>query len=225
MPTILTHAVVAVGLARLLPKPLPVAVSLLGAGVAILPDVDVLAWPLGLARDSAWAHRGLTHSLPAAAVTAAALALAARRWIGVGTPLLAAYLLAAMASHGLLDAATNGGWGVAFWAPFDMERHFFAWRPVEVSPIGWSFVGRRGLAVLWSELRWIWLPLAAVITTVEVVRSEPKASGSAKRAEGERSEQGNAVETTADRQPLTDHRRRTAPDRGRARIAASEGLD
>jgi inner membrane protein len=194
VPTILTHAVVAVGLARLLPKPLPVAASLLGAGVAILPDVDVLAWPLGLARDSVWAHRGLTHSLPAAAVTAAALALAARRWIGVGTPLLAAYLLAAMASHGLLDAATNGGWGVAFWAPFDMERHFFTWRPVEVSPVGWSFVGRRGLAVLWSELRWIWLPLAAVITTVEVVRSEPKASGSVQRAEGERSEQGGRAQ-------------------------------
>ena len=217
MPTILTHAVVAVGLARLLPKPLPVAASLLGAGVAILPDVDVLAWPLGLARDSAWAHRGLTHSLPAAAVTAAALALAARRWIGVGTPLLAAYLLAAMASHGLLDAATNGGWGVAFWAPFDMERHFFAWRPVEVSPIGWSFVGRRGLAVLWSELRWIWLPLAAVITTVEVVRSEPKASGSAQRAEGEWQCEGpkasGANKEMPWKQPPTDNRRPTTADR------------
>ena len=180
MPTVLTHALVAVGLARLLPRPLPVAACLLGAGVAILPDADVLAWPLGLARDSAWAHRGLTHSLPAAAVTAAALALAARRWIGVRTPLLAAYLLAAMASHGLLDAATNGGWGVAFWAPFDMERHFFAWRPVEVSPIGWSFVGRRGLVVLWSEFRWIWLPLAALAAVAAAVRSEPKASGAHK---------------------------------------------
>jgi inner membrane protein len=170
MPTALTHALVAVGLARLLPRPLPVTASLLGAGVAMLPDVDVLAWPLGLARDSAWAHRGLTHSIPAAAVTAAALALAARRWTRVRTSLLAVYLLAAMASHGLLDATTNGGWGVALWAPFDMERHFFPWRLVEVSPIGWSFVGRRGAAVLWSEFRWIWLPLGVLVAAAEVVR-------------------------------------------------------
>jgi inner membrane protein len=170
VPTVLTHALVAVGLARLFPRPLPVTASLLGAGVAMLPDVDVLAWPLGLARDSAWAHRGLTHSFAAAAVTAAALTLAARRWTGVRAALLAAYLVAAMASHGLLDAATNGGWGVAFWAPFDMERRFFAWRPVEVSPIGWGVLGRRGLVVLWSEIRWIWLPLAGLVATSEILR-------------------------------------------------------
>ncbi len=171
MPTVLTHALVAVGLARLTPRPLPVPVSLLGAGVAMLPDVDVLAWPLGLSRDSAWAHRGLTHSLTAAAVTALVVALVARRRTGVRPPGVAAYLFIAMASHGLLDAVTNGGWGVAFLAPFDMERHFFAWRPVEVSPIGWSFVGRRGAVVLWSELRWIWLPLSALVAAAEIARA------------------------------------------------------
>jgi inner membrane protein len=171
MPTVLTHALVAVGLTRLTPRPWPAAVSLLGAGVAMLPDVDVLAWPLGLSRDSAWAHRGLTHSLPAAAMTALVLALAARRWTGVRASHLAAYLFVAMASHGLLDAVTNGGRGVAFLAPFDMERHFFAWRPVEVSPIGWSVIGRRGAVVLWSEVRWIWLPLSALVGAAEIARA------------------------------------------------------
>jgi len=58
-----------------------------------------------------------------------------------------------------LDAMTDGGLGVAFFAPFDNHRYFFPWRPIRVSPIGAGrFFGKRGLAVLRSELLWIWIP-------------------------------------------------------------------
>jgi len=63
------------------------------------------------------------------------------------------------ASHGLLDALTDGGLGVAFLAPFSGERFFFPWQPIEVSPIGLRrFLSGRGLEVLRSELLWVWLP-------------------------------------------------------------------
>jgi len=38
---------------------------------------------------------------------------------------LFAYLFLATASHGVLDAMTNGGLGVAFFSPFDNRRSRF----------------------------------------------------------------------------------------------------
>jgi inner membrane protein len=45
------------------------------------------------------------------------------------------YLFAATVSHGLLDALTDGGLGVAFFSPFDTSRYFFPWRPISVCPM------------------------------------------------------------------------------------------
>jgi inner membrane protein len=71
------------------------------------------------------------------------------------------FLFLATLSHPTLDALTNGGLGVGFFAPFSNERYFFAYRPIEVSPIGvGDFFSQRGLKVLLSELRWVWLPSA-----------------------------------------------------------------
>src|SRR5437016_8948293 len=68
------------------------------------------------------------------------------------------YLFLASASHGVLDAFTNGGLGVAFFSPFDATRYFFPCHPIEVSPIGAAFFSERGLSVLQSEFVWVWLP-------------------------------------------------------------------
>ena len=60
MPTIMTHAVVAWGLGRVLTRfrRLPAHLWLLAAGLAMFPDLDVLAGPLGipetLASEAAW---------------------------------------------------------------------------------------------------------------------------------------------------------------------------
>jgi inner membrane protein len=55
---------------------------------------------------------------------------------------------------------TSGGIGVAFFAPFSSERYFFPWRPIRVSPIAVrSFFSAQGLAILRSELLWVWLPV------------------------------------------------------------------
>jgi inner membrane protein len=164
VPTILTHAVVAVALGAAASgrRRMPARFWLLAAGLAMLPDVDVLAWPLGLAHDPRWGHRGITHSLFAALAVAVLATLAAGPRIPMRRRTLGALLFVLMASHGVLDAFTNGGSGVAFLAPFDDTRYFFPWRPVEVSPIGLRVFSRWGLEVLESELLWIWLPAALI---------------------------------------------------------------
>jgi inner membrane protein len=54
---------------------------------------------------------------------------------------------------------TNGGLGVALYWPFSLERLFFPFRPIQVSPIGVGrFFTAKGLAVIVSELIWVLLP-------------------------------------------------------------------
>jgi inner membrane protein len=160
----ITHAVFAVGLGSAFhARVRPAAFWLLGAACAALPDLDVIAFGLGIPYEAPLGHRGASHSLAFAALMAA-LGTAAfpRAWRGsLSAPRLAAYLFLATASHGALDALTDGGLGVAFFWPFDTQRFFFPWRPLQVSPIGvGAFLGRRGLAILANEALWVWLPTA-----------------------------------------------------------------
>jgi inner membrane protein len=172
MPTIMTHAVVAWGLGRLLTRfrRLPWYFWLLAGGLVMLPDLDVLAWTLGIPWGSPWAHRGITHSLVAAALVG--LVVAALMYRGTGLRFTACWgvLAIAMASHGVLDALTDGGPGVAFFAPFDDTRYFLPWRPIRVSPLWRGFFTSRGLETLASEARWVWLPLAILVIAAGLVR-------------------------------------------------------
>lgn len=133
----------------------------LGVACAVLPDIDVAAFSFGISPRHVLGHRGITHSLLFAAGVGTAVA-----WLFFrGQPWnharwrLAAYFVAATASHGVLDAMTNGGPGVAFFAPIENARFFLPWRPIVVSPIGIRpFLGEWGLAVVKSELRWVLIP-------------------------------------------------------------------
>jgi inner membrane protein len=171
MPTIVTHAAVGLALGRVFTtRPMPLLFWGLAGGLPVVPDLDVLAFRFGIPYGAFWGHRGFTHSLlfallvaaPAAAWTCRRLRVPFADWCG--------FLFLAVASHGLLDALTNGGLGVAFFSPFDDRRWFFPWQPVEVSPIGLSFFSARGLETLRSEFLWVWIPAGAVLTAVEVGR-------------------------------------------------------
>ncbi len=84
--------------------------------------------------------------------------------------LLIAHFILVTASHGMLDAMTDGGLGIAFFAPFDDTRYFFPWRPVLVSPIGIApFFSRYGLDVLISECVWIWLPVGIIVLIAKML--------------------------------------------------------
>ncbi len=140
---------------------------ILGALCAILPDADVIAFKFGIPYDHVLGHRGLTHSLAFAAVWGMLLAWLTKSSEGSNPNLWivwAIYFAICTASHGMLDAITNGGRGVAFFAPFDNHRYFFPWRPVQVSPIGASrFFSEWGLRVIMSELRYIGVPFAILM--------------------------------------------------------------
>ncbi len=176
MASIFSHAAVAVALAPIvLPGHISVRVLALGALASVLPDADVVGLRLGIAYRDLLGHRGLTHSLAFAAALAALLLPLAGSAPSRGR--LWAYLALATASHGVLDAFTNGGVGVAFLAPLSNGRYFFPVRPIEVSPIGVSaFFSEWGWRVMASELLWIWLPagLAAALALLWRRRRRPR---------------------------------------------------
>ncbi len=137
MPSIMTHAAVAVGAGVLTRLPRrPLAFWVVSVGVSVLPDLDVLAYALGVPHGSMWSHRGITHSLIAAFVTGTLVAILSRRRFFASARTLAIYLSLLMASHGVLDALTEGRAGVAFFAPFSTARYLFPVRPVPAAPLG-----------------------------------------------------------------------------------------
>ena len=140
---------------------LPSPAILLGAVCTILPDADVIAFRFGIPYEAMFGHRGFTHSLAFAALLSALLVGVSARFKvqRFSQKVLFPYLFLCTASHGVLDAMTSGGLGVAFFAPFSSERYFFPWRPIRVSPIALrSFFSARGLEIFQSELLWVWLP-------------------------------------------------------------------
>jgi len=164
MPTVFTHALVGLGVAEVLaPRPMPAGYYGVAALLSAAPDADVLAFYLGVPYGSRFGHRGLSHSLLCAAAAGALAATLTASWLGASWWFLAAVFAAITAVHGLLDGITNGGMGVAYFAPFDNTRYFLPWRPVQVSPIGRGFFSAWGLRALLSEVVWLWLPTGLLV--------------------------------------------------------------
>jgi inner membrane protein len=176
MASAFTHAVAAAALGSLL-VPGRARLIALGAALAVLPDADALGFQLGIPYQHLLGHRGLTHSVAFAALVALAVA-----WLlpaapgGPSRPRRAAFLFAAVLSHGLLDALTNGGLGVAFFAPLSERRYFFPWRPIEVSPLSVArFFTARGIRILESEFLVVWLPALGVALLGALLRRRARA--------------------------------------------------
>lgn len=111
------------------------------SAASLLPDADVVAFSFGIPYAAPFGHRGASHSVVAALVVAllagvlawSQAAPARKRARGLRVFL---FTLLVVASHGPLDALTDGGEGVALLWPFSAERFFFPWRPIPVAPIG-----------------------------------------------------------------------------------------
>jgi inner membrane protein len=175
VPTVFSHAIAAAAITTALGRPgWPRRVWLAAILCAVAPDADVVAFWYGMPWGHVLGHRGITHSLPFAALLGAAVAWLAFRgpaWQGRRGALWA-LLFVVTASHGALDALTDGGSGIAFLAPFDDTRHFLPWQPISVSPISIErFLSERGLQVLQSEAYWVWLPSAIVVAAALLGRT------------------------------------------------------
>lgn len=127
------------------------------AVAALLPDADVIGFSLHIPYSAPWGHRGASHSLLLAAVAGTAIGLLLSRWFDSVWKSIVAAVLAVM-SHGLLDALTNGGLGVALLWPHSLFRYFAPLRPLPVAPIGLGLLSDRGLHVLFTETLYF-LPL------------------------------------------------------------------
>lgn len=130
----------------------------LGA-LSLLPDLDVVAFAFGVPYGAPLGHRGASHALLTAivvgALASAAVASAGGRWRRA-----LVFAAAVTASHGLLDALSDGGRGVALLWPLSARRYFAPWRPIPVAPIGAGMLSARGGAVMLWELA-VFLPLWA----------------------------------------------------------------
>lgn len=174
MASAISHAVAALGIGSCFYcSNTSKRVWLAGAICSVVPDLDVIGFRFGIHYGDFWGHRGFTHSLAFAAMLAGLVTatLGRRGLTGIGRLALFAYLFLATASHGVLDAMTNGGLGVAFFSPFNNARYFLPWRPIRVSPIGIArFFSARGYSILQSEVLWIWLPAAVLAVVALAVR-------------------------------------------------------
>ena len=175
MPTVFTHALVGGAFTQVAPAGPPRwKVLLILVLIAIVPDLDVIAFSLGIPYAHPLGHRGFSHSLLFAGVLSFLVCLAffsepARlskrwRWL-VGITFLAA------ASHGLLDTATDAGKGIGLLIPFSEKRYFFEFRPIRTATVNpLVFFQRRSLAILWSEAVWVWLPLLSLSFLYQIGR-------------------------------------------------------
>nr|WP_320131066.1 metal-dependent hydrolase [uncultured Holophaga sp.] len=171
MPTALSHTAVPLALSFAVGRSrIPRAVLVAGIVLSMLPDLDVVAFKLGIPYTSAFGHRGFSHSLLFAAASAVLVAGVLRLWKHP-FPLACWFLFVSAVSHGCLDACTSGGQGVAFLWPFSEVRYFAPFRPIRVSPISLvRFFSSRGVAVIWSELVWIWFGSALAALGIGISR-------------------------------------------------------
>ncbi len=147
----------------------------LGILCTILPDIDVIGFNFGIAYEDLFGHRGFTHSIFFALLTGLLfsylfyykqLKTKPLQFIGI-----VLYFFICTLSHGILDAMTNGGMGIAFFSPWDTTRYFLPWRPIEVSPIGITrFFTGRGLGILFNELLWVGLPCLFYFLGIKAVK-------------------------------------------------------
>jgi len=118
--------------------------------LSLLPDLDIVAFTLGIAYGAPFGHRGAIHSLTFALLVGIVIWIAAR---ALKLPPLAVAVTGCLvvASHGILDTLTDGGKGIALFWPFSNERYFAPWRPIPVAPIGARLFSSAGIRLMAHE--------------------------------------------------------------------------
>lgn len=172
MPSIITHTAVPVALACVAgTRKVPPRLLVVAMAASILPDADVIGFSFGIPYASVFGHRGFFHAPLFALLVSLCGALAWRK-LGTSYKSVFAVLFLSMVSHGVLDAATSGGLGIAFLSPFSNHRYFLPWHPITVSPFGVrEFFGSWGLRVIKSEFLWVWVPCLVISAAGICLRS------------------------------------------------------
>ena len=156
-----THAIAGAAVGALYQRPLGRRrVIALAAACAVVPDLDLVGWPLGVSPVALLGHRGLTHSIPFAVL----LGIAATALVPTRSRrekmVAAGVLVLATVTHGLLDALTTyAPTGPALWAPFSNTRYRFLWQPL---------TGAGGLHTdFGQEILYVWVPAIFLVLVIE----------------------------------------------------------
>lgn len=168
MATIVTHAVVGYTIARIcVRKPIHPLYWILALTAPTLPDLDVLGHRYGIRYQDCFGHRGAFHSLLVALIAALVLVTLFKfltRTQGFRQIKDCFWgLFLGISSHGMIDALTNGGLGVAIFWPMNCARYFFPVRPLEVSPLGLERFFQQGIFIMKNEFYYVWIPCLAIL--------------------------------------------------------------
>jgi inner membrane protein len=167
MATIYTHGFFGLVLGKTLTaRPMRAWFWILAALLPILPDSDVFS---PATYGTIWGHRGFTHSFTFAAGISLVAAAAMYRYLKGRFMLLWGFYFLATASHGVLDAFTNGGYGIPFFWPFSMAR-FGPWGPIQVADIAFEFPDPRTSRSVRTELLYVWLPTILLVAIISGYR-------------------------------------------------------
>lgn len=169
MATIMTHGIVGYTIARLcVRQPVSRLFWVLAFLAPMLPDLDVLGQKYyGVAYSDCFGHRGAFHSLFIAFIAALILIILFKlitrtRGFKITKDGFWAFFLG-ISSHGMLDALTNGGLGVAVFWPMNCNRYFFPIRPLEVSPLSLSRFFEQGIFIMKNEFYYVWIPCFVIL--------------------------------------------------------------
>jgi len=129
------------------------------AGLALLPDADVVLVALGACDAGACGHRGASHSLPLALAIGLLAGYGARRlgWPVVRTIVATTF---AVGSHALLDILCAGGRGLPLLWPFSSARFISPIRIFPDAPRGLALLSRPGAFSIAVEFA-VFLPVVA----------------------------------------------------------------
>lgn len=137
---------------------------------SVLPDLDVLTFNFGIPYSHPFGHRGFTHSIVFAIIWAILLMLLFGKQNRV---LWFIVIFFSTVFHGILDAMTTGGKGIGFFIPFNNERFFFPFRPIQVSPLGIEkFFSEWGIQVILSEVKYILIPCIIVLLILRLIKKK-----------------------------------------------------
>lgn len=164
MPTNVTHAIPAIAIGLGLSRHYHISgrAIAIGAIMASIPDLDMLGTRFGgIPWDSIYGHRGYTHSILFAILTALVVAFLCYRHDFKKHFL---FFLVCAVSHPLLDSLNNGGLGVAFFWPFSDTRYHAFVQPVMNVNVSFRglYLTTKGLPVFLSEFIWIGLPFFCI---------------------------------------------------------------
>jgi inner membrane protein len=175
VPSVITHAAVAVAAGTAFaPRNVPDHFWPLAIICSIISDADVIGFYFGVPYNHFFGHRGFFHSPFFGLLVSIFMVCFVFRDIEIFTRQWFFYFIfffLISASHGVLDAFTNGGLGIALLSPLSNTRYFFPRTPIMVSPLGADdFFSKWGLVVIKSELLWVWLPSVLMVVVTKLIR-------------------------------------------------------